>query len=197
MIEVRDLVKWYGTRQALAGISFQVPKGQVVGFLGPNGAGKTTTMKILTGYIAPDGGTATVAGVDMTADPLPGLRKIGYLPAGNPQYAELRVIEALRFAAELHGMRGADRDRAVDRAIDLVGLADRRMQATGTLSTGLRQRVGLARALLHQPEVLVLDEPTSGLDPNQQQEMRTLIRSLGRDHLFWDQIEDLRRNMRG
>lgn len=181
MIEVRDLVKWYGTRQALAGISFQVPKGQVVGFLGPNGAGKTTTMKILTGYIAPDGGTATVAGVDMTADPLPGLRKIGYLPAGNPQYAELRVIEALRFAAELHGMRGADRDRAVDRAIDLVGLADRRMQATGTLSTGLRQRVGLARALLHQPEVLVLDEPTSGLDPNQQQEMRTLIRSLGRE----------------
>lgn len=181
MIEVRDLVKWYGTRQALAGISFQVPKGQVVGFLGPNGAGKTTTMKILTGYIAPDGGTATVAGVDMTADPLPGLRKIGYLPAGNPQYAELRVVETLRFAAELHGMRGADRDRAVDRAIDLVGLADRRMQATGTLSTGYRQRVGLARALLHQPEVLILDEPTSGLDPNQQQDMRTLIRSLGRE----------------
>lgn len=159
MIEVRDLVKWYGTRQALAGISFQVPKGQVVGFLGPNGPGRYT-MKILTGYIAPDGGSATVAGVDMTADPLPGLRKIGYLPAGNPQYAELRVVETLRFAAELHGLRGADRDRA-DGAIDLVGLADRRMQTTGTLSTGYRQRVGLARALLHQPEVLILDEPTS------------------------------------
>ena len=181
MIEVRDLVKWYGTRQALAGISFQVPKGQVVGFLGPNGAGKTTTMKILTGFLAPDGGTATVGGVDMTADPLPGLRRIGYLPAGNPQYAELRVVETLRFSAELHGLRGAARDAAVDRAIDLVGLADRRMQTTGTLSTGYRQRVGLARALLHEPEVLILDEPTSGLDPNQQQDMRTLIRSLGRE----------------
>lgn len=178
MIEVRDLVKWYGTRQALAGISFQVPKGQVVGFLGPNGAGKTTTMKILTGYIAPDGGSATVAGVDMTADPLPGLRKIGYLPAGNPQYAELRVIETLRFAAELHGLRGADRERAVDRAIDLVGLADRRMQTTGTLSTGYRQRVGLARALLHQPEVLILDEPTSGLDPVGRMKIRTIIQRL-------------------
>ncbi len=181
MIEVRDLVKWYGTRQALAGISFHVPKGQVVGFLGPNGAGKTTTMKILTGYLAPDGGTATVGGVDMAADPLPGLRRIGYLPAGNPQYAELRVVETLRFSAELHGLRGTARDAAVDRAIDLVGLADRRMQTTGTLSTGYRQRVGLARALLHQPEVLILDEPTSGLDPNQQQDMRTLIRSLGRE----------------
>lgn len=178
MIEVRDLVKWYGTRQALAGISFQVPKGQVVGFLGPNGAGKTTTMKILTGYIAPDGGSATVAGVDMTADPLPGLRKIGYLPAGNPQYAELRVIETLRFAAELHGLRGADRERAVDRAIDLVGLADRRMQTTGTLSTGYRQRVGLARALLHQPEVLILDEPTSGLDPDLEDKAMSLFRRL-------------------
>lgn len=181
MIEVQGLVKWYGTRQALAGISFSVPKGQVVGFLGPNGAGKTTTMKILTGYIAPDAGTATVAGVEMTSDPLPGLRKIGYLPAGNPQYAELRVVEALRFSAELHGLRGAARDKVVDEAIEVVGLADRRMQTTGTLSTGYRQRVGLARALLHKPEVLILDEPTSGLDPNQQQDMRALIRSLGED----------------
>jgi ABC-2 type transport system ATP-binding protein len=179
VIDVDMLEKWYGARRALAGISFHVPKGQVVGFLGPNGAGKTTTMKILTGYLAPDAGTARVAGFDMTSDPIPGLRRIGYLPAGNPQYADLRVVEALRFAAELHGLRGSARDEAVDAAIAAVGLEDRRSQTTGTLSTGYRQRVGLARALLHRPDVLILDEPTSGLDPNQQMEMRQLVRSLG------------------
>ncbi|MCC7137525.1 MAG: ATP-binding cassette domain-containing protein [Planctomycetes bacterium] len=181
MIEVKDLTKRYGSLAALRGISFSVPRGQVVGFLGPNGAGKTTTMKILTGYLAPTSGTATVAGHDVTLDPLPALRTIGYLPAGNPQYGELRVVETLRFAAELHGLRGRARDAAVDAAIEAVGLEDRRLQTTGTLSTGFRQRVGLARALLHRPEVLILDEPTSGLDPNQQQEMRTLIRDLGRE----------------
>ena len=181
MIEVKDLTKRYGSLAALRGISFSVPRGQVVGFLGPNGAGKTTTMKILTGYLAPTSGTATVAGHDVTLDPLPALRTIGYLPAGNPQYGELRVVETLRFAAELHGLRGKARDAAVDAAIEAVGLEDRRLQTTGTLSTGFRQRVGLARALLHRPEVLILDEPTSGLDPNQQQEMRTLIRDLGRE----------------
>jgi ABC-2 type transport system ATP-binding protein len=138
-------------------------------------------MKILTGYLAPDAGTATVAGHDVTADPLPALRRIGYLPAGNPQYGDLRVVEALRFAAELNGLWGAARDKAVDRSIAAVGLEDRRLQTTGTLSTGYRQRVGLARALLHEPDVLIMDEPTSGLDPNQQQEMRTLIRGLGRE----------------
>jgi ABC-2 type transport system ATP-binding protein len=181
MIEVTDLTKRYGTLTALRGVTFSVPRGQVVGFLGPNGAGKTTTMKILTGYLAPTSGRALVAGMDVTADPLPVLKRVGYLPAGNPLYDELRVEEALRFAAEMRGLRGAARDGAVDRAIESVGLEDRRRQTNGTLSTGYRQRVGLAQALLHEPDVLILDEPTSGLDPNQQQEMRTLIRDLGRE----------------
>jgi ABC-2 type transport system ATP-binding protein len=181
MIEVKDLTKRYGAILALRGISFSVPRGQVVGFLGPNGAGKTTTMKILTGFLAPTAGTATVAGIDVTADPLPALRRIGYLPTENPLYDELRVVESLRFAAELHGLRGADRDRAVDEAVAAVGLDDRRRQTCGTLSHGYRQRVGLAQALLHRPEVLILDEPTSGLDPNQQQEIRALVRELGRE----------------
>ncbi len=128
VIEVKDLTKRYGTLAALRGISFSVPRGQVVGFLGPNGAGKTTTMKILTGYLAPTSGTATVAGHDVTLDPLPALRTIGYLPAGNPQYGELRVVETLRFAAELHGLRGKARDAAVEESIAAVGLEDRRMQ---------------------------------------------------------------------
>ncbi|HVG93199.1 MAG TPA: ATP-binding cassette domain-containing protein [Planctomycetota bacterium] len=181
MIEVTDLTKRYGSLLALRGISFSVPRGQVVGFLGPNGAGKTTTMKILTGYLAPTSGSATVAGVDVTSDPLPALRRIGYLPTENPLYDELRVQETLRFAAEMHGLRGAAREDAVDRSLKAVGLEDRRRQTCGTLSHGYRQRVGLAQALLHEPEVLILDEPTSGLDPNQQQEMRALIRDLGRE----------------
>lgn len=181
MIEVTDLTKAYGALLALDGVSFSVPKGQVVGFLGPNGAGKTTTMKILTGYLAPTAGSARLFGLDVTADPLPVLRRVGYLPAGNPLYDDLRVEESLAFAAELRGLRGAARDEAVDRSIAAVGLEDRRRQANGTLSTGYRQRVGLAQALLHEPEVLILDEPTSGLDPNQQQDMRQLIRDLGRE----------------
>jgi len=181
MIEVTDLTKRYGTLTAVRGVSFSVPKGQVVGFLGPNGAGKTTTMKILTGYLAPTSGSAYVAGMDVTADPLPVLKRVGYLPAGNPLYGELRVEESLAFAAEMHGLRGAERDAAVDRSIEAVGLGDRRRQTNGTLSTGYRQRVGLAQALLHEPDVLILDEPTSGLDPNQQQDMRQLIRDLGRE----------------
>jgi ABC-2 type transport system ATP-binding protein len=181
MIEAVDLTKRYGNVTALRGVSFSVPKGQVVGFLGPNGAGKTTTMKILTGFLAPTSGTAIVDGQDVTLDPLPAQRKIGYLPEGNPLYGEFRVGEALKFAAEMHGLRGAERDRAIDEAIDAVSLEDKRGRTCGTMSRGERQRVGLAQALLHRPQVLILDEPTSGLDPNQQAEMRALIRSLGRE----------------
>jgi ABC-2 type transport system ATP-binding protein len=181
MIEVRDLTKDYGTVRALAGVSFSVPKGQVVGFLGPNGAGKTTTMKILTGYLAPTSGTATVAGFDVVADPIEAQRRIGYLPEGNPLYTELRVEEALRFASDMHGLPRSGRDAAIGEVLDAAGLTERRRSLISHLSKGYRQRVGLAQALLHRPEVLILDEPTSGLDPNQQQEMRTLIRALGRE----------------
>jgi ABC-2 type transport system ATP-binding protein len=181
MIEAVDLTKRYGAVNALRGVTFSVPKGQVVGFLGPNGAGKTTTMKILTGFLAPTSGTAIVDGQDVTLDPLPAQKKIGYLPEGNPLYGEFRVEEALKFAAEMHGLRGAERDRAIDEAIDAVSLEDKRKRVCGTMSRGERQRVGLAQALLHRPQVLILDEPTSGLDPNQQAEMRALIRSLGRE----------------
>jgi ABC-2 type transport system ATP-binding protein len=179
MIEVAELTKDYGPVHALRGVSFGVPEGQVVGFLGPNGAGKTTTMKILTGFLAPTSGTATVAGYDVTVDPIECQRRIGYLPEGNPLYTELRVVEALRFAAEMQGLRGAARDAAVDEAVRVVGLSAMERRPIGELSKGYRQRVGLAQALLHKPQVLILDEPTSGLDPNQQQEMRTLIRGLG------------------
>jgi ABC-2 type transport system ATP-binding protein len=181
MIEVIDLTKRYGAVTALKGVSFSVPTGQVVGFLGPNGAGKTTTMKILTGYLAPTAGTAVVDGHDVTSDPLPAQRVIGYLPEGNPLYPDMRVEEALRFAAEMHGLHGEERDRSIDEAIESVNLEDKRLRTCGTMSRGERQRVGLAQALLHRPRVLILDEPTSGLDPNQQAEMRDLIRALGRE----------------
>jgi ABC-2 type transport system ATP-binding protein len=179
MIEVRDLTKDYGPVRALRGVSFSVPAGQVVGFLGPNGAGKTTTMKVLTGYLMPTSGTASIGGFDVTVDPVECQRRTGYLPEGNPLYTELRVAEALGFAAEMHGLRGAQRDRAVGRAVAEVGLGEMERRPIGELSKGYRQRVGLAQALLHEPAVLILDEPTSGLDPNQQQEMRALIRELG------------------
>jgi ABC-2 type transport system ATP-binding protein len=181
MIEVSELTKDYGPVRALRGVSFTVPDGQVVGFLGPNGAGKTTTMKILTGYLAPTSGTATIAGFDVSVEPVECQRRTGYLPEGNPLYTELRVVEALRFAGEMHGLRGADRDRAVEEAVDAVGLGEMERRPIGELSKGYRQRVGLAQALLHKPQFLILDEPTSGLDPNQQQEMRALIRDLGRE----------------
>ena len=181
MIEVKDLTKDYGPVRALDGVTFSVSRGQVVGFLGPNGAGKTTTMKILTGYLAPTAGTATVAGFDVASDPIEAQRRIGYLPEGNPLYTELRVEEALRFAADMHGIRRSKASAAIGDVVEAVGLADRRRTPIGQLSKGYRQRVGLAQALLHRPDVLVLDEPTSGLDPNQQHEMRALIRDLGRE----------------
>jgi gliding motility-associated transport system ATP-binding protein len=182
MIEVEDLRKHYGAIEALRGVSFTVPRGQVVGLLGPNGAGKSTAMRILTGYIAPTAGEARVDGHDVVEESMACRRRIGYLPEGNPLYLDLRLEEALHFAARMHGLRGAAGERAVKRSIDLAGLQGREHQLLGTLSKGYRQRAGLAQALLHDPSVLILDEPTSGLDPNQQEEMRTLIRTLGSDH---------------
>ncbi len=178
MIEVRELRKSYGDIQALRGIDFDVARGEIVGLLGPNGAGKSTAMRVITGYIAPTSGSAKVMGREVIADPLAAQRHIGYLPEGNPLYLELRLIELLRFAAGVRGLRGADRDRAIGDALDAAGLTGLERRRIVTFSRGYRQRVGLAKALLHKPPILILDEPSSGLDPNQQAEMRQSIRSL-------------------
>ncbi|MFM8980291.1 MAG: ABC transporter ATP-binding protein [Planctomycetia bacterium] len=181
MIRVENLQKSYVGVRALDGVTFDIPQGQVVGLLGPNGAGKTTMMRILTGFVAPTGGQAWVDGIDVQDDPVACQRRIGYLPEGNPLYTDLRVREALAFAAEMQGLRGAAARAAIAEAVEQVGLADVVHRTIGTFSKGYRQRVGLAQALLHRPPVLILDEPTTGLDPNQQQDMRDLIRRLGQE----------------
>ena len=179
MIEVRDLTKTYGEVEALRGVTFDVQRGEIIGLLGPNGAGKSNAMRIITGYLAPTSGYVKVAGTDVLDDPLAAQRHIGYLPEGNPLYLDLRLREALKFAAEMHGLRGAARDRAIASAVESTGLRGMEHRKVNTFSRGYRQRVGLAQALLHEPPILILDEPSSGLDPNQQEEMRKFIRSLG------------------
>ena len=179
MIEVEDLRKNYGVTKALRGVTFEIPKGQVVGLLGPNGAGKSTTMRIVTGFLAPTSGRARVDQIDVLDDPRGAQRQIGYLPEGNPLYLDLRVSESLRFTAAMRGLRGSDRQNAINDAIQAVGLEGRERSLISSLSRGFRQRVGLAQALLHRPPILILDEPTSGLDPNQQEDMRVLMRRLG------------------
>jgi len=182
MIEVQDLSKSFGSVRALGGVSFTIPRGQVVGLLGPNGAGKTTSMRILTGYLAPTTGTALIDGQDVVEEPIACQRRIGYLPEGNPLYSDLRIMEALNFSAKMHGIPGPSRRAAILETVQAAGLSGMEHRLIGTISKGFRQRVGLAQALLHKPDILILDEPTSGLDPNQQEEMRTLIRDLGREH---------------
>ncbi|PTX96668.1 ABC transporter ATP-binding protein [Opitutus sp. ER46] len=179
MIEVKGLVKTYGSKRAVDGVSFQVNRGDILGFLGPNGAGKSTTMKMITGFLRPDAGTATVDGIDVTADPVAVKSRLGYLPESAPAYPEMTVEEFLGFVAEVRGYRTAAARRAqVDRAIGLTHLGPVRQQTIETLSKGFKQRVGFAQALLHEPPALVLDEPTDGLDPNQKNEVRALIRSM-------------------
>jgi ABC-2 type transport system ATP-binding protein len=178
-IEVRDLVKIYGEQKALDSISFTVGKGEIVGFLGPNGAGKSTTMKILTGYLGQDGGQAVVCGLSVGEHPLATKKKIGYLPEANPLYPDMYVREYLDFIADSHHL--ADKKARIEAVITLVGLTPESKKRLGQLSKGYKQRVGLAAALLHEPEVLILDEPTSGLDPNQIIEIRDVIKRLGKD----------------
>lgn len=176
MIEVESLTKTYGDFVAIEDVSFRVLRGEVLGFLGPNGAGKTTTMRILTGYMPPTDGRATVAGFDVFHDSLEARRRIGYLPETVPLYSEMTVAGYLDFVAQLRGVD--DRWDRIDRVMDQVDIADRADDLIGQLSKGYRQRVGLSQALVHDPEVLILDEPTIGLDPKQIIEVRELIRSL-------------------
>ncbi len=182
MISVSNLTKFYGDYAAVEDLSFEVPRGQVVGFLGVNGAGKTTTMRILAGYLTATSGKAVIDGYDVFWNPIEVRRRIGYMPENCPLYTEMRVIEYLRFRAgvkELSGQRKKDR---VEYVLDRCWLSDVRRQVIGTLSKGYRQRVGLADALLADPPVLILDEPTAGLDPTQIRSTRKLIRELGEQH---------------
>jgi ABC-2 type transport system ATP-binding protein len=182
LIEVQGLTRFYADRPAIQDLTFSVPRGQVLGFLGPNGAGKSTTMRILTGYLGPGSGTATVAGFDVVNQSLDARRRIGYLPETTPLYKELRVAAFLDMMCRLRGVPASRRRARVDVAIEACGLAERRHEVIGRLSRGLRQRVGLAQAIVHDPEVLILDEPTAGLDPAQTRETRELIVALGRQH---------------
>lgn len=179
-IRVRSLRKKYGEAEALKGISFDVEKGEVVGFLGPNGAGKTTTMKVLTCFMAANSGEARVAGHDCFKEPLKVRSKIGYLPENNPIYTDMKVVEYLEYMASLHDVpKDKIEERIKEVAVD-CGLTQRINDGISTLSKGYRQRVGLAAALVHDPEILILDEPTAGLDPNQIIEIRNLIKQLGK-----------------
>lgn len=178
MIEADSLGKSFGAIQAVNNVSFTVKQGEILGFLGPNGAGKSTTMKMITGYIRPDQGTARVGGHDILSDPIGAKSAFGYLPETGPLYPEMSVREFLHFAAELHGLRGAEHQKAMQRATELCHLQSVLPQTLETLSKGYRQRVGLAQAVLHDPNYLILDEPTDGLDPNQKTEVRKLIKRM-------------------
>ena len=176
-IKVSALTKIYDTQKAVDNISFELKKGEIVGFLGPNGAGKSTTMKIITGYLPPTSGTAAVCGFDVLDQPMEVRKRVGYLPEANPLYFEMYVREYMEFTAGIHGL-GKNAKKRIEDMVDMTGLGKEAHKKIGALSKGYKQRVGLAQAMLHDPEVLVLDEPTSGLDPNQIVEIRELIKNL-------------------
>ncbi|MFB3825187.1 MAG: ABC transporter ATP-binding protein [Bryobacteraceae bacterium] len=182
MIKVEGLTKRYARTVAVDDISFEVEKGQIVGFLGPNGAGKTTTMRVLTCFLPPTSGTASVAGYDVLGQPMEVKKRIGYLPETPPVYPEMEVIEYLTFVGRLKGINSADLSRRVNESIERCAIGDVRTRLIGKLSKGYRQRVGLAQAIIHNPDVLILDEPTAGLDPKQIIETRELIRHLAGEH---------------
>jgi len=181
MISVEGVSKRYGQVAAVENLSFSVQRGEVVGFLGPNGAGKTTTMRMITGTLQPDEGSVLLDGTSVTDDPMAAKRRIGYLPEANPLYDELLVAEYLDYVAELRGLSRAEARSGVADAVDETGIGDVFYRPIGECSKGYRQRIGMAGAILHRPEVLILDEPTEGLDPNQRVEIRRLVGSLGRE----------------
>jgi ABC-2 type transport system ATP-binding protein len=181
MIEVQHLAKHFGPIVAVDDVSFTVRRGEVLGFLGPNGAGKSTTMKMITGFLAPSSGTAIVCGADVTRDPIAVKRRIGYLPEGAPAYPDMTSAGFLDFIAHIRGFSGAEARQRVALAVDRVELGDVLYQPIETLSKGFKRRVGLAQALLHDPDVLIMDEPTDGLDPNQKHQVRRLIAEMSAD----------------
>jgi ABC-2 type transport system ATP-binding protein len=179
MIKVQNLAKYFGTKHAVDGVSFSVERGEVLGFLGPNGAGKSTTMRMITGFIPPTSGTVSVGGFDIIEHPIQARRILGYLPENAPAYTDMTVLGFLNFAAEIRGLRGDARKRAVSRVVEMCFLASVLHQSVETLSKGYRHRTCFAQSIIHDPDVLVLDEPTDGLDPNQKHEVRELIRRMG------------------
>jgi ABC-2 type transport system ATP-binding protein len=180
-ISVRSLTKIYGTQKAVDNISFEIPKGQIVGFLGPNGAGKSTTMKMITSYLPPTQGTALVCGFDVQTHSMELRKHIGYLPEQNPLYYEMYVREYLELTAGIHQIEKSKRADRIEEMVKMTGLSKEAHKKIGTLSKGYKQRVGLAQAMIHNPDVLILDEPTSGLDPNQIVEIRDLIINIGKE----------------
>jgi ABC-2 type transport system ATP-binding protein len=181
MISVEKLTKSFGPKLAVDHITFTVAKGEVLGFLGPNGAGKSTSMRMITGYLPPTDGTATIGGFDIVENPLEAKRRIGYLPENAPIYSDMSVTGFLSFCAEMRGLYGTAKKEAIDRVVEICFLNRVMQQSVDTLSKGFRHRTCLAQALIHDPEVLILDEPTDGLDPNQKYEVRSLLRRLGTD----------------
>ncbi len=184
MIEVKGLVKTYGPKRAVDGVTFTVKRGDILGFLGPNGAGKSTTMKMITGFLAPTSGSIRVCGHDVLSNPLAAKACMGYLPEGAPSYAEMTVRTFLDFIANVRDLKGDVRKRRLDDVIQRLNLQSVLEQAIETLSKGFKRRVGLAQALLHDPQVLILDEPTDGLDPNQKHQVRTLISEMSKDKII-------------
>ena len=181
LIEATGLSRSFGETRAEESVGFEVRRGEILGFLGPNGAGKSTTLRMITGLLAPDEGAAKICGIDVTENPIEAKQKFGYLPESIPLYDEMEVEEYLRFVGSARGMTGSDLDKGVDRMVDRLGLVQMLRRRCGTLSKGFRQRVGLAQALIHDPDVVILDEPTNGLDPRQIIEVRDLIRDLAKD----------------
>ncbi len=181
MINVQNLRKEFGSKVAVNGVTFSVEKGQVLGCLGPNGAGKSTTMRMITGYFRPTSGSISIGGVDMLSDPETAKRSIGYLPENAPLYSDMTVASFLGFCAELRGLTGSAKSKAIDRVLELCFLENVRNQSVDTLSKGYKHRTCFAQSIIHDPDVLILDEPTDGLDPNQKHEVRSLIKRMGQN----------------